>query len=308
MASPGVVADSNGFFHPVGDHAQTQFSIDNQPVTDQQSRIYSNQISPDAVQSMEVITGVAPGRVRRQEQPRRAHRHQVRARPAEADRHGIGRLWIVHEPDLRRQRRRRVALGRQLPVGHRARDRSLSSTRRSSRRFTITGTTSRSSIAWTRTRARPRRFISTSRRRARRSTCRTPTIRTIVGQNQHQQIDTFNIAPGYSQVIGRQQPVHGQLLRPPRSPDLHAERGSLRRHARQRLAEPPSDQHRRQGRLAHTVGGHNIKVGVSIAATKLDEQFTLGLTDPTVNSPCLFADGSPSDDTGLTSPSQCAGA
>jgi hypothetical protein len=39
MASPGVVADSNGFFHPVGDHAQTQFSIDNQPVTDQQSRI-----------------------------------------------------------------------------------------------------------------------------------------------------------------------------------------------------------------------------------------------------------------------------
>ncbi|PYR65616.1 MAG: TonB-dependent receptor, partial [Acidobacteria bacterium] len=60
MASPGVVADSNGFFHPVGDHAQTQFSIDNQPITDQQSRIYSNQISPDAVQSMEVITGVPP--------------------------------------------------------------------------------------------------------------------------------------------------------------------------------------------------------------------------------------------------------
>ncbi len=60
MASPGVVADSNGFFHPVGDHAQTQFSIDNQPVTDQQSRVYSNQLSPDAVQAMEVMTGVAP--------------------------------------------------------------------------------------------------------------------------------------------------------------------------------------------------------------------------------------------------------
>src|SRR5438309_10753536 len=60
MASPGVVADSNSFFHPIGDHAQTQFSIDNQPVTDQQSRIYSNQISSDAVQSMEIITGVAP--------------------------------------------------------------------------------------------------------------------------------------------------------------------------------------------------------------------------------------------------------
>src|ERR1700682_3055955 len=60
LASPGVVSDSNGFFHPIGDHAQTQFSIDNQPVTDQQSRLYSNQISQDAVQSMEIITGVAP--------------------------------------------------------------------------------------------------------------------------------------------------------------------------------------------------------------------------------------------------------
>ncbi|MES1256287.1 MAG: TonB-dependent receptor, partial [Acidobacteriota bacterium] len=60
LASPGVVSDSNGFFHPIGDHAQTQFSIDNQPVTDQQSRLYSNQMSPEAVQSMEIITGVAP--------------------------------------------------------------------------------------------------------------------------------------------------------------------------------------------------------------------------------------------------------
>jgi Carboxypeptidase regulatory-like domain len=60
LASPGVVSDSNGFFHPIGDHAQTQFSIDNQPVTDQQSRLYSNQISQDAVQSMEIITGMAP--------------------------------------------------------------------------------------------------------------------------------------------------------------------------------------------------------------------------------------------------------
>src|SRR5205085_9287561 len=60
MASPGVVSDSNGFFHPVGDHAQTQFSIDNQPITDQQSRLYSNQMSQEAVQSMEIITGVAP--------------------------------------------------------------------------------------------------------------------------------------------------------------------------------------------------------------------------------------------------------
>src|SRR5207245_1751502 len=36
LAAPGVVADSNGLFHPQGDHAQTSYSIDNQPVSDQQ--------------------------------------------------------------------------------------------------------------------------------------------------------------------------------------------------------------------------------------------------------------------------------
>ncbi len=59
-AAPGVVADSNGFFHPQGDHAQTQLSLDGQPIKDQVSRTYSNQISPSAIQSMEVITGIPP--------------------------------------------------------------------------------------------------------------------------------------------------------------------------------------------------------------------------------------------------------
>ena len=60
LASPGVVADSNGFFHPLGDHAQTSFSIDGQPICDQQSKQFSTQIPLNAIQSMELITG-APG-------------------------------------------------------------------------------------------------------------------------------------------------------------------------------------------------------------------------------------------------------
>jgi len=60
LAAPGVVADSNGFFHPLGDHAQTSYSIDNQPVSDQQSKAFSTQLPPNAVQSMEVITGATP--------------------------------------------------------------------------------------------------------------------------------------------------------------------------------------------------------------------------------------------------------
>ena len=60
LASPGVAADSNGLFHGLGDHASNSFSIDGQPITDQQSKVFSNQIPSDAIQSMEVISGAPP--------------------------------------------------------------------------------------------------------------------------------------------------------------------------------------------------------------------------------------------------------
>src|SRR6185312_2031432 len=50
----------NGLFHPLGEHADTSFVVDNQPITDQQSRVFSNQISLNTIESMEAITGVAP--------------------------------------------------------------------------------------------------------------------------------------------------------------------------------------------------------------------------------------------------------
>jgi Carboxypeptidase regulatory-like domain/TonB-dependent Receptor Plug Domain len=60
LASPGVAADSNGLFHGLGDHASNSFSVDGQPITDQQSKVFSNQVPIDAVQSMEVIEGAPP--------------------------------------------------------------------------------------------------------------------------------------------------------------------------------------------------------------------------------------------------------
>ena len=60
LATPGIAADSNGLFHGLGDHAENSFSVDGQPITDQQSKIFSNQIPLDSVQSMEVISGAPP--------------------------------------------------------------------------------------------------------------------------------------------------------------------------------------------------------------------------------------------------------
>src|SRR3954453_7053462 len=53
----GVAADSNGFFHPLGDHAQVSYVIDGRPVSDQRNKVFSTSIPANAIQSMEVISG-----------------------------------------------------------------------------------------------------------------------------------------------------------------------------------------------------------------------------------------------------------
>jgi hypothetical protein len=60
LSTPGVAADSNGLFHGLGDHAENSFSVDGQPITDQQSKVFSNQLPIDSVQSLEVISGAPP--------------------------------------------------------------------------------------------------------------------------------------------------------------------------------------------------------------------------------------------------------
>ena len=60
QATAGVAADSNGLFHGMGDHAENSFSLDGQPITDQQSKVFSNQVPLDSVQSLEVIQGAPP--------------------------------------------------------------------------------------------------------------------------------------------------------------------------------------------------------------------------------------------------------
>jgi hypothetical protein len=60
LATPGIAADSNGLFHGMGDHAENSFSVDGQPITDQQSKVFSNQIPLDSIQSLEVVPGSPP--------------------------------------------------------------------------------------------------------------------------------------------------------------------------------------------------------------------------------------------------------
>jgi hypothetical protein len=58
--TPGIAADSNGQLHGLGDHASNTFSIDGQQITDQQSKVFSNQLPSNSVQSISVIDGAPP--------------------------------------------------------------------------------------------------------------------------------------------------------------------------------------------------------------------------------------------------------
>jgi hypothetical protein len=60
LAAPGVAADSNSGYHPLGDHFESNLSLDNQPISDQQSKFFSTQIPTNIIESMEVITGATP--------------------------------------------------------------------------------------------------------------------------------------------------------------------------------------------------------------------------------------------------------
>jgi hypothetical protein len=44
----------------MGDHAENSFMVDGQPITDQQSKVFSNQIPLDSIASKEVISGAPP--------------------------------------------------------------------------------------------------------------------------------------------------------------------------------------------------------------------------------------------------------
>lgn len=278
LASPGVVADSNGFFHPVGDHAQTQFSIDNQPITDQQSRLYSNQISQDAVQSMEVITGVAPAEYGDKSS---LVVHIVtksgldQAKPTGSASFGYGSFKSpTGEVNIGGGSQR---LGNFVSLSGLRTDRFLDPPEREA----LHGTGNNVSL-FDRVDFRPGATDTLHLNvQAAKSGFDVPNTYDQILQTQHQKIATFNVAPGYSRVIG--------------SKTLFTANGFVRR---DHLTYTPSaslfndtpatiSQDRMltnlggKADIAMTLGNHNLKFGGSIGATRLHEQFSFGITDPT---------------------------
>jgi hypothetical protein len=304
LASPGVVADANGFFHPIGDHAQTQFSIDNQPVTDQQSRIYSNQISPDVVQSMEVITGVPPAEFGDKDSlvVRILTKSGLEQHRLSGD--VTGNVGSFKSPGYDFNFGGGNAhVGNFLSATGLRTDRFLDPPE-----FKALHAVGDSQSVFDRVDFRPN-DVDTLRLNVHvaRSSFDVPNTydQDALGQDQHQKITTINVAPGYTRVL---------------SPSLLLAANAYVRQDRVTYtpsADPFADMPGTlsQNRHLTNVGGkvdfayshgvHNVKFGGSINRTSLREDFSLGLTDPGVNSPCLNVDGSAVADAGLISAEQC---
>jgi carboxypeptidase family protein len=305
LASPGVVSDSNGFFHPVGDHAQTQFSIDNQTIADQQSRVYSNQISPDAVQSMEIITGVAPAEYGDKSS---LIVHIVtksgldQPRPTGNVTFGFG-SFKTPSVDASIGGGSSI-IGNFLSISGLRTDRYLDPPE-----LTALHDSGNSFSLFDRLDAHAGTSTFHLNLQAARSSFDVPNTleQNDAGQAQHQQITTFNVAPGYSQVIGSRTLFSAnafvrrdQLTYTPSADPLNDSPASVSQDRTLTNFGVKAD-------VAYTIAAHNVKVGGSISATKLDENFTIGFADPAFNSPCLDASGNPSESTALRTVSQCRG-
>jgi Carboxypeptidase regulatory-like domain len=305
MASPGVVADSNGFFHPVGDHAQTQFSIDNQPVTDQQSRIYSNQISTDAVQSMEVSTGVAPAEYGDKSSlvVRIVTKSGLdQSKPAGSVSFDYGSFGSpTIEANIGAGSH---TIGNFLSISGMRTDRFLDPPE-----FTALHDTGDKESIFDRLDVR---LSDTDTLHLNmnlgRSSFDVPNTYDAQNQDQRQTIDTLNIAPGYSRVIGTKALltangyIRSDHLTYSPSPDPFDDTPATVSQDRS-LANVGG-----KVDLTYTSGANNVKMGGSVSATKLDENFTLGFTDPAFNSPCVDANGNPVGNPALRGPGQCLGA
>jgi hypothetical protein len=291
LVSPGVVADSNGFFHPIGDHAQTQFSIDNQPITDQQSRLYSNQISPDAVQSLEVITGVAPAEYGDKSSlvVHVVTKSGLGSKPTGSASFGYG-SFTTPTGDLS-VGGGSGTVGDFVSISGLRTDRFLDPPE-----FDALHDAGNSISVFNRLDIKPR--VSGTfhlNLQAARSGFDVPNTYDQLAQTQHQNINTFNIAPGYSQVFGGN--------------TLFTINGFARRDhltyapSANRLDDTPATvsqdrmltNYGMKSDVTINAGRNNFKFGGTVAATGLQEQFTFGITNP--------ADAAFADEDGNLNPS-----
>jgi hypothetical protein len=329
LSSPGVAADSNGLFHGLGDHASNSFSIDGQPITDQQSKVFSNQLPSNSIQSIEVISGAPPAEFGGKtslviQVTTRSGQGVTKPTGSVSTSYGTfgsatgavdlsygGKNWgnFIEVDGLN--------TGRFLdpPEGTVFHDKGneFNIFDRIDRQITANDSVHLNlnySRSWFQT---PNSFDNLNVQNVISGGAgANPVFGDVGDTDQRSKIGTFNISPTYTRTIGANSVFNfGPYVRRDEynyypSNDPLADKG------------PPNLQNESiaQARsltnagvhtdLSYVRGNNNIKVGANYSQTFLRENDTLGLVSPTFNSPCV--DGSGISQPGFTDPSQCAAA
>jgi hypothetical protein len=332
LATPGVAADSNGLFHGLGDHASNSFSVDGQPITDQQSKVFSNQIPVDSVQSMEVIEGAPPAE----------YGGKTSLVVVVTTRSGLGETTPYGEVTASYGTFGSTNGGFDLAYGGRSWGNFISANGLDTGRFLdgpeyqVFHDHGNEENFFDRVDFKPSQNDSINLNLGfTRSWFQTPNSydaqtasawNGLVADNgglgpndlpvgtedQRSQIRTFNIAPAWTRVLNANTVfTFGGFLRLDQynyypsadpfadfTPDLQsATVGQNRRLTNAGL----------RTNLAYNKGIHNVKIGATYEHTFITERDAFGLVDPTANAPCLNSDGTADTDPTITNPATCGG-
>jgi hypothetical protein len=332
LAAPGISADSNGLFHGFGDHASNSFSVDGQPITDQQSKVFSNQLPVDAVESLEVIQGAPPAE----------YGGKTSVVIVATTRSGLG----ISEPHgsvtTSYGSFGSANAGFDLAYGGKNWGNFISANGLDTGRFldgpehqTLHDHGNEENF-FDRIDFKPSQADSINLNLGfTRSWFQTPNSydtqtasawsglvvdnggvgpdgQPVGSADQRSKIRTFNIAPTWTRLLSpttvltfggyvRQDQFNYYPSRDPYAdfaPDLQSTSiGQSRRLTNAGV----------RASFSYVKGIHNLKAGVVFQHTFLTENDTFGIVDPTLNAPCLNADGSADTDPTITNSSQCTG-
>ncbi len=286
--TPGVAADSNGFFHPLGDHAQVSYVIDGQPLSDQRNKVFSTSIPANAIQSMEVISG----------SPLAEYGDKTSLVINTTTRSGLGQKptgsFVVSYGSF-------GAIGEETALGlggPRWGNFFVANAERSGRFLDTPELWPMHDIGNTGTFFDRIDFEPGGKDAlhldlmAARNWMQIPNTYDQPRQDQRQKVVSFNVAPGYQHTIDSKTLVSvNAFVR--RDQVNYYPSGDLLDDSPATLAQDRSlTNFGVHSDLSHVQGRHNWKAGVNAVQTRLDEKFSLGITDPAYNAPSL-SDGQP---------------
>ena len=327
VSTPGVSADSNGLFHGLGDHASNSFSVDGQPITDQQSKVFSNQLPANAIESIQVISGAPPAE----------YGDKTSLVIVATTRSGQGVTKPTGSIDTSYGAFGSIAGGFDLSYGGKNWGNFVEMDALNTGRFldppefsvfhdkgneenffdrvdyTFDPASSMHvdmnySRSWFQT---PNSYDSLNVQNVvGGGTSASPVFANVGNADQRSKIGTFNFAPTYTRVLSQNAVLNvglyarKDLYHYYPSPNALADLGPAN------LQTSSIEQDRTlfntgiHSDLTYTRGIHDVKAGAEYEQTFLREHDALGVVDATLNAPCVDADGNPLP--GYSDPSDCA--